>query len=653
MNLQTPNLLDQFSSAVIRDHIGVVEFVESKKYLGRRLYPRQKTLLKIIFLEELDDYDKKVIEAWSDSKGEMKLVPKLYDRIDYLKANGYPHFSLVQLVGGRRSSKGFVTACALAYKMHKLQMLDDLHDHYNLPAGKEIEFSIVAASLDQAIARQFADAEDAVLSNQFLAKQRLIGRALAQTLSVNTPADIRRINQLRSNGVKLDKDLASLMVRAHGTNSKTIRGAASMMFIFDEMAHLIAGESRMSDEELWKAAIPSVRQFRKDSLIFANSSPYNKQGQFFELYNQSLALDPPEDGKPEHPDYFMLQFPSWELYRDWEEFEMPMPQMLTPEEDPQLARDEKADPDSFKVEYRAQFAEVENAFLRPEMVERMFDPKNNEAILGYVPTPTVGAVSFYRYKGHGDPAATGPANFGIAIGHVEEVMNPETNITEPHVVFDLLDAFYPEDFDDGTIDWLQVVPEISRLINVYRPFEFTFDQFDSRMAIQVLTKELADKGISETIVHEVTATQGVNRQRALNFRAALNLNRVHAPHPDAYNPLSIHNSIELARNELKFLIEKNSKIDHQTIGPVKTKDIADCIMEVTDVLIGDTISNVRQGLTASPQFGAQGGYSTTGGNTHLFPELSELYAGKYEQKRLMGGMQNDPTRGFGHRAKRS
>jgi len=646
--MSAPNLLDQFASAVIKDNLGVVEFVESKKYLGRRLYPRQKTLLKIIFLEELNDYDKKVIAEWQDPKGECRVVPKLEDRIKYLKDNGHPHFSMVQLVGGRRSSKGFVTACALAYKMHQLQMLDDLHDHYNLPAGKEIEFSIVAASLDQAIARQFADAEDAVLSNNHLAKNRLIGRALAQTLSINTPADIRRINELRANGVKLDKDLASLMIRAHGTNSKTIRGAASMMFIFDEMAHLIGGESRMSDEELWKAAIPSVRQFRKDALIFANSSPYTKTGQFFELYNQAISLDPPEDGSPVHPDYFMLQYPSWELYRDWEEFDMPMPQILTIDQDPQLKREEQADPESFKVEYRAQFAEVENAFLRPEIVDRMFDPRNNEELLGYVPKPTAGAVSFYRYKGHGDPAATGPANFGIAIGHVEDVTNPETGISEQHVVFDLIDAFYPEDFKDATIDWLQVVPEISRLINAYRPFEFTFDQFDSRMAIQVLTQELANVGIAETLVHEVTATQALNRQRSLNFRAAINLNRVHAPHPDTYNPLSIHNSIELARNELKFLVEKNGKVDHQTIGPVKTKDIADCIMEVTDALIGDSISGMQQGLAAGPQFGAQGGYSIAkAGNTDLFPELSGLFKSTGVERGFQGTNIYDPARGWG------
>jgi hypothetical protein len=94
--------------------------------------------------------------------------------------------------------------------------------------------------------------------------------------------------------MKVDRDLATLKVQAFGNNSKTIRGSASIMYCFDEMAHLLAGESRMSDEELYKAAIPALNQFHKDAMIFANSSPYTKTGKFFELYEQSLKLDPPE-----------------------------------------------------------------------------------------------------------------------------------------------------------------------------------------------------------------------------------------------------------------------------------------------------------------------------------------------------------------------
>lgn len=654
--LEVPNLLDQFSSSLIVDKVSVIEFVESDKYLGRQLYPRQRTLLKIIFLEELDAYDKKVIKEWQDPDGEVKLVSRLEERMKFLRDNGYPHFSTIQLVGGRRSSKGFLTACCMAYKLYQLTQLESLHKHFNIPQGKEVEFSIVAASLDQAVARQFADAFDAIVDIKPLQKQKLIGKALAQSLSVNTPSDLRRTAALRAQGMRIEKDMASLIVQAHGTNSKTIRGAASMMFVFDEMAHLIGGESRMSDIELWTAAIPSVRQFRKDAMIFANSSPYTKTGKFYELYEQSNETDPKDDpkGKILYPDQFMIQFPSWELYKEWKQYKLPMPQVLHPKEDPQLQQEEQKDPDSFKVEYRAQFAEVVDAFLAPEMVDRMFDPKFNFNILKRELEPTRGAVGFMRYKGHGDPASV-KANFGIAIGHVEPVENPDTGLLEEHVVLDVIDAFYPEDFKDkkypdqpGTIDWLQVVPTITHLINAFRPFEFTFDQFDSSMAIQQLSHSLKQMGIGDIQVFQKFATHQTNERRWKNFRAALNLGRVHAPHPDKFNPHARVNSIELAREEFKFLQEKNGRVDKQTIGPVQTKDIADCIAEVTDALIGDTLYSVHSALANSTiELGAQGGYSL--GNTSQFGELANFYGDQQAATRALQNNQSGIGRARGHR----
>lgn len=628
MSYETPDLIEQFTSAVIREKVDIITFAEDPRFLGRKLYPRQKTLLKIIFLQELDAYDKAVISEWSQEDSECHIIPKLDERIKYLKENGYEHFRTIQLVGGRRSSKGFLTGICIAYKVYLMTLHDDFHKEFNLPAGKEVYFSIVADSLDQAKAHQFSDAQDAIIDVKPFQKNRLFGKSLAESISVNTPGDLRRVADLKASGMKLDRDMASLVVKAHGTNSKTIRGSASMMFVFDEMAHLVAGESRMSDEELWKAAIPSVQQFRNQGMLFANSSPYQKIGKFFELYEQAMELDPPETGKPVYPDHFLLNFPSWELYKDWEKFDMPMPQVLQPHEDPILRREEQADPDSFRVEYRAQFAEVINAFLRPEVVDRMFDPVWNEKILGRELRPTSGAIAWRRYKGHGDPASVG-ANFGIAVGHVEEVENENTGVVEPHVVFDFIDAFYPEDFKNpefpdqpGTIDWLEVIPTITSLISNFRPFEWTFDQFDSTMAIQQLQENLRRLNIQDTLVYEKFATPKLNERRAKNFRAAINLGRVHAPHPETYNPNASKNSIELVRNELKFLQEKNGKVDKQSIGPIRTKDIADCVMEVTDALIGDVLNPTFEGLAGTPALGhpvSPSGVSY--GNTDSFAEL--------------------------------
>lgn len=61
-NIEAPNLLDQFSSALQKDAVDIITFAEDKRFLGKTIYPRQKTLLKIIFLQPLDDYDLEVIK---------------------------------------------------------------------------------------------------------------------------------------------------------------------------------------------------------------------------------------------------------------------------------------------------------------------------------------------------------------------------------------------------------------------------------------------------------------------------------------------------------------------------------------------------------------------------------------------------------------
>src|SRR2546430_13782502 len=133
-------------------------------------------------------------------------------------------------------------------------------------------------------------------------------------------------------------------------------------------------------------------------------------GKFFELYEQSLEM---EGGFPAYPEYFMMQWPSWKMFEEWNLASNPMIKnrkrpIITSES---LNNERRSDPDKFRVEYGAQFQETLDAFLRPEMVDRMFN--------GYTPdgqiinTTHTGTAQFV-YKGHGDPSQT-TANFGIAI----------------------------------------------------------------------------------------------------------------------------------------------------------------------------------------------------------------------------------------------
>lgn len=603
--IHVPNLLDDFQNALSPRSVDIITFAESEEFCGKSLYPRQKVLLKLIYLEELDDYENSVLDEWIAGKNDVKICPMIRERIAWCKENGYSHFRTIQFVGGRRSGKGLMTSICIAKKVWDLVQTDDPAVIYGIDPDKDIYLPILAAKQEQAKAHQYGDAAAAISSCKAL--QRYVKRVREEGISIYTPSDIRKEAELRARGVDYVRDIAKIRVVPMATSADTVRGSASILYAFDEFAHGMAGDSRRSGDEVWSAAVPSLAQFGKHAQVFANSSPYTKTGKFYELYEDSLEL---EDGFPLYPEHLMLQFPSWEMYRDWETHSNKPQAMVTYEA---VKQEEKSDPDKFRVEYRSYFAETQDAFLDPDRVNDMF----NGAWAGRTLDTEYAGCGLWEYRGHADPSST-TANFGFAIGHVEyrdEVeFDPVTNErverkAVPHVVFDLIDAFYPADMPNNVIDWEIVTDSIMTYIHHFRPRTFTFDQFDSAPVISTLRRRLSERNIYDCRVAEVTASAGSNRRRWDNFKAALYLGRVHAPNPK--NQIN-QRSLELGREELKFLQERSGKVMKQDIGPVQTKDIADCIAEVTDALIGNEISGRAHALASHLQSGSQGGYRIGG-----------------------------------------
>jgi len=86
---------------------------------------------------------------------------------------------------------------------------------------------------------------------------------------------------------------------------------------------------------------------------------------------------------------------------------------------------------------------------------------------------------------------------------------------------------------------------------------------------------------------------------------------VHCPKDTLYGDGGPDDS--LLSQELKFLQTKNGKVVRQTIGPVTTKDLADCVMEVTSELLADQIDRFERNSRLSHTrlaAGAKGGYHT-------------------------------------------
>lgn len=649
-------------------NVGISEFVESKKYCGKILYPRQRLLLKLIFLEELTAEEERILDYWiagGRNQTEVQVSPFIRERIQWCRDNGYKHFREIVLVGGRRCSKGFITGHALAKLMFDTLQLNDPAAHYGIDSDKEIYFSCIATSQDQAKKYQYADLFSAVNSCQ--AMQRYIGKMQELEFSVKTESDIRKLEAWKRQGRKVIRDTAKLRGTALPANMSSIRGSATMAAVFDEFAFFMQGESAQSDNECYEALKPSLDQFRQDALLFCNSSPYSKVGKFYERYEVGMETD---NGAPAAPNVLALRFPSWSLFEgwwedplyvgpkkcitvspDWDENEIDKETgeyFYTPEDRQAIIiarEEERQNPDKYKVERRGNFAETIDAYLNPERVDQMYAGRPLPDASGYEALRTNWNDSTYlhRYKAHLDPSST-TAGFGFSLGHVENII--VNGLEQQHVVFDIIKRWRPQEFPNGVIDWETVITELLGYIDIFRPYEVTFDQFQSANAIQYLQRELRARGI-ETRVYEKTATAKTNWNRAETFRTALYMGLVHAPYDTEDNDWS--------SLELKFLQEIKTglvpRVDKQEVGPVQTKDMADCIMECVEALIGNVIATqARVDLAQAPIRGAGlGGYPIGGpdaGGKGQHP-LGRLYAKRSGEQAFGTGMSGRRARQSG------
>src|SRR4051812_19187155 len=69
----------------------IVEFAESEHFCNKRLYPRQRTLLRLFYadVDHMDAYDRDVIEQWRESfyvgSDRIGVSQDIWERIKWIK----------------------------------------------------------------------------------------------------------------------------------------------------------------------------------------------------------------------------------------------------------------------------------------------------------------------------------------------------------------------------------------------------------------------------------------------------------------------------------------------------------------------------------------------------------------------------------------
>lgn len=601
----------------------IVDFASHESFCGQVLYPRQLTLLKLMYLEteHMTSFDLEVIEEWRKGFRRRRDVfgvqPDIWERIAYLKARGARRFPHIQAVLGRRASKGFIGGILGAEQIAYFHSLDNWQQHFGVRPGKIGYLNVGATSLTQAKDHQFKDVRDVVESCKYL--QPHIAESKDYMMSIRTPADLRMIAEMKAAKIPIEHPIATLEVQALSASSTAGRGATAFGIFLDEFAFMIHGTgSHKSGEEIYEDWMPSLDQFDLDGLTYIPSSPASKVGKCYSLYQEGSVLmssyqentETGEEAAAElkamaaqggndtaevvaDPTKLVIQLPSWGLYENWEKsrqligvsFKRPI--QPGPTHESQVRR-KLRNPDKFKVEREGQWAEVQGAYFDPDMVERIFDapgwrPALESQSRGYLT---------HKYRIHCDPGRTG-ANFALCIGHLENSPPDEHGIAWPHVIIDMLHVWRPQDFPPDietgrpTIDYVQVQEDIDDILFRFpSTSKISFDQWNSAGMIASLRRKFSPS----IRVAEVTFTERDNQARFERVKSALNLGWVHSYRDNFYE-----DNASLLGMELKFLSETNGRVERQKIGPVTTKDLCDAFCVVVSDLMHESLERYGSG----------------------------------------------------------
>ncbi|MGI8756161.1 MAG: hypothetical protein ACR2MB_09925, partial [Acidimicrobiales bacterium] len=389
-----------------------------------------------------------------------------------------------------------------------------------------------------------------------------------------------------------DRNQALIEIRAAESTIRGGRGPAAFLLGFDEFAFVQGAGSTANSIDLFESAYPSTTQFSGNAPVIQTTSPWDREGQAWETYQQAMAINP-GTGLAVAPDHLVLQLPSWHLYKDHNTADtLPMwpggPMFgggLKPiiEFDGVLEAKKAANPESFAVEYDAQWRQNFYAYLSPVFVNRVFAPYQ-ETKLAMATAGKLGII----YAGHGDPSLS-QANFGFCIAHLEY-----DDHQIPHVVYDLIYFWAPKDFPGGVIDYLQIEDEIFEYAKAFMPQTLTFDQWNSAGVIQRLQANLTKADLPRRVnVSERFATKSLNWEVYEVFKTAIGHNIIHAPEH------------QLARAELEGLIVRNGVVSAPDLGDVRTKDVVDAMAHVTYTLIGEGAPDLFDSIARLQPRGSQ------------------------------------------------
>ena len=236
--------------------------------LGLQLYPRQATLLKTLTCNEaiMTAYDHQVLDEWANGyravtgpdgssyfDGSRGTTPDVLERLRYCHRLGRTGFSEVTLVGGRRSSKTFIAAILIAFKVSELLGLGDPQAHLGIPETKRVLFVAMSTTRDFASRDAFGDLAGMIRAAPVF--DGLFEHPGPNELRLWTPAQVAA-------GARDRREPGLIVVSALPTVATAGRGPAIYGSLLDEFGHLSGLGPTSTAADVHRTLSPAMAQFQ-------------------------------------------------------------------------------------------------------------------------------------------------------------------------------------------------------------------------------------------------------------------------------------------------------------------------------------------------------------------------------------------------------
>ncbi len=563
--------------------VDAFEFITSIDFLSEDPFPAQRVIIKTLYNlwpyyppDREEDIVLKVLEK------------KWHIRINLDRTEANDPVMFLVLVLGRRSTKSTVTSWFACFSAYSLICKGNPQRYYRIRERHPIHITHIAASGAQA-ADVFTLTSNNIKRVPFFRPYIDFDKDNSTELRLFSPSDNLLNQQLRLRNSQLSKGLmkenrmpGSILIESITASAATNRGNAIYFLMFSEFAHTqrakmdltksadqIAEENPQTDYALWKAMVPSVKDFGTDGKVVAESSPREKGGEFYHQYSIAGGMEQ-EIGSGEElivePRYAVIQMSTWEA----------RPTM--PRETFDI--DFRTDPRGANMEYGAHFGNPSGQFIDEKVIAAvpqagfpmiMVNPGNYQFVISVDPG--------------GKAKMKKDDTYAIAWGHCQW----DTHLTEDEYVY----------WIDGMQGWNASIKSLGA-----GNFEST--PVDPNMVVQFIIDLVRDLG-GRNFIHEIVYDQWQN-QSSISTLQSMGFPALETTFTNPYKAAMYSNFLSKAqlgqvkmygvdvggyverwKLEMKFLQQDISgKVvyyHHPASGPVQNDDFADVVANLTHRLI--------------------------------------------------------------------